>query len=197
MHTVSVEMADNAEMEEVRLSLGLGKDEQRCKRIVEIAESYEVAEGEDPIVAMRRLAAVARRHDKNVKEVLKLTEPRREAAAKREGAMAVVLRADRVLPGTWKENVGVSGNAPDWRQIAEESQRPPRERGHWIRGTFEFRAPRDSRVRIHLVELEIADLPGLLEEFGMEVEIWMVKTSTREGPIWVLPTELDGLAVRV
>ena len=51
---------------------------------------------------------------------------------KLEEAIGVVQRADKILPGTWKEKVGVgvSGGDPDWSRIAEPIRLPsPARRG--------------------------------------------------------------------
>ncbi len=52
-------------------------------------------------------------------------------------------------------------------------------------------------LRSRIVELRIDDVAGFLEQFGVQVEFWMIKASTGAGAKWVVPIRPSAMAGEV
>ncbi len=127
--------------------------------------------------------------DLEVRNRLKIPNPYDNFAANIEEPARVAFRAQRRLPRSWQESIGLHdvGLGPDWHELRERSFfQPSTEAGHWLRAPFEFGRPHIDRLRSRLVELRIDDLANLLELFGLELEFWLIKESTTANPRWVL-----------
>jgi hypothetical protein len=111
-----------------------------------------------------------------------------ERRAKTGDRYSALHQAQRLVPRSWLPRIGLDPfEIPNLRSVLESPlAAPPSENGHWLRAPFEFKAAGDRKARRRLVELPIDDLAGLLG-FGMEIEFWLIKESTRKAPRWVMP----------
>ncbi len=119
-----------------------------------------------------------------------------ETSAVINGAKKVADKAQRSLPQDWNVDMNLNAleTSKDWQELSQRSQTASKvDDGHWIRAPIEVRGLNGSRPQGRLVELRIDDLVGLLEQFGMEIEFWLIKDSTDAAPRWALPVRLEQL----
>jgi len=101
--------------------------------------------------------------------------------------MRVVQQAERRLPQSWLDQLGMQRESlgPDWSELGEA--RSVTDSGHWLRAPCEHGRPHSDGLRRPIVELKIDDLAELCAVTGFRPRLLLIKESTIAPPRWVLP----------